>query len=160
MVDLRVLSDRWVCVVIDATPEVLAARDKQFADVLAADKAKHDANPKDWYYPISAKYHTLLAMAEVRPRLVKDFETPAYWSVNGKPPEVATYWPQTVDGFPASDPGFPAPAAYVELPRIADFVYLKLAEPVRNGTRLDVRSAATGAARPSWWTNCPRPAGR
>src|SRR5690242_19464510 len=32
--DVRVLSDRWVCVVLDTTPEVIAARDKRYADVM------------------------------------------------------------------------------------------------------------------------------
>src|SRR4051794_18515429 len=64
IVDVRVLSDRWICVVVDLTREILAARDAKFGDELAADRAKHDAKPDDdWYYPISAKYHTLLAVA-------------------------------------------------------------------------------------------------
>lgn len=146
IVDVRLLSDRWLCVVVDTTAEVLAERDRRFGDVLKADKAKHDADPKDWYYPISAKYHTLLVTADLRPRLVRQFESPAYWTVNGKAPEAATYWPQTVDGFPARDPNFPAPAEYVDLPRLADFVYLKLPEPARGGTRLEVRTADGRAA--------------
>lgn len=143
IVDVRVLSDRWVCVVLDTTPEVLAARDKQFGDVLRADKAKHDANPeKDWYYSISAKYHTMLAMAEFRAPLVRKLEDPTFWTINGAHPETATYWPQTVDGFPLSDASYPAPPTYVDLARIADFVYLKLpAGAIRSDSKIDVRTS-------------------
>ena len=86
-------------------------------------------------------YHTLAVVNEIHPQLVKKFDSTAHWKVNGKTPAAATYWPQSVDGFPESDPNFPAPAQTTLLPRIADFIYLKLAEPLKPGATVNVEGA-------------------
>lgn len=43
--------------------------------------------------------------------------------------------------FPESDPSFPAPSHTTLLPRIADFIYLKLAEPLKPGATVNVEGA-------------------
>jgi hypothetical protein len=135
--DLRVLSDRWVCAVLDTTPEVLTARDRWDAEAMKADRAKFEKNPQDWYYAFSKTYHTLAIWAEMRPRLLKQFDSRDYWKVNGKAPDEVSYWPQSVDGFPAYDPSWPGLPDYANLPRIADFVYLKLPAALKDGDQVE-----------------------
>jgi hypothetical protein len=135
--DLRVLSDRWVCAVLDTTAEVLAERDRRYAGAMKADRAKFDKNPQDWYYAFSKTYHTLAVWAESRPRIVRQLDSRDHWKLNGKPPDEVSYWPQSVDGFPAYDPSWPGLPDYANLPRIADFVYLKLPAALRDGDRLE-----------------------
>ena len=62
--DVRVLSERWIGVVLDTTSEVIAARDKRFARDMEADRKATRGTEREWYWAFSKKYHTLAICRE------------------------------------------------------------------------------------------------
>lgn len=156
--DVRVLSDEWIAVVLDRTAEVIHARDIHFGEELRAAKPKKDT-PLNWQYEFSKQDTTLATLGELRPQWVKEMEDPTAWKINGQSPRRVSWWPQTIGGFPAWDANWPAPAEYAgAVPRVADFVYLHLSEPLSNGATYAVEFAGGGrtqlvfdvAATPCW----------
>ena len=144
--DVRVLSDEWIAVVLDRTAEVIHARDVRFGEQLQAAKPKRDT-PLNWQYEFAKQFTTLAAWGGLRPKWAKQMEDPASWKINGQPPPRVTIWPQTIGGFPAWDANWPAPAEIAGLvPRIADFVYLRLPTPLKAGAPCAVEFAGGGSA--------------
>lgn len=140
--DVRVLSPEWVAVVVDPTEEILAGRDAQFGEVLAADKAKFEADKaagkSNWYYEYSKRYHTLIAEKYFHKPLFAKLNDPGFWKVNGKTPADVTVWAHPIDAFPGTD-AKDAPATDPTLLfRRADIAYLKLPEPLKNGEPVKV----------------------
>ena len=142
--DVRLLSPDWVCVVIDPTAEILAVRNKKFADALATDKANFEADQaagkRNWFYAFSKRFRSLVAQQEYHQPLFASLNTSEFWQVNGKPPADVTVWAHSVDGFPgwesevvpAVDPGMNS--------RVADMVYLRLPAGLRNDETVQVRT--------------------
>ena len=143
--DVRVLSPEWICVVVDPTAEILAVRNEQFGEELAADKAAYEADraagKKNWFYAFSKRYRTLVAQQDYHRPLFASLGSRSFWSINGEPPADTTLWAHSVDAFPGedaeelptSDPGLNC--------RVADMAYLKLPHRLRDGQTLDVKTA-------------------
>ena len=143
--DVRLLSPKWVCVVVDPTEEILRVRNAKFLPELEADKAKYiedkAAGKHNWFYAFSKRYRTILAQKEYHEPLFAKLNDPSFWSVNGKPPLDATVWAHSVDAFPAWDSS-EIPTGEQDLrARAADMTYLELPAPLKSGETLDVKSA-------------------
>lgn len=143
--EVRMLSPDWICAVVDPTAEILAARDSMFAAELAKDRAEHDRlraeGRKGWYLDKSKHYRTLMVQNTLHRRLFASLNSPSFWTVNGRPPADVTVWAHSVDGFPADSP-FDAPARQpMPLSRVADMVYLRPAETLRNGSTVEVKGS-------------------
>ena len=141
--DVRVLSPEWVCVVVDPTEEILAARNAQFGSELEADKAKFEedkaAGKNNWFFAFSKRFRSLIAEKDYHLPLWAKFNEPGFWKINGSAPADVTVWSHSVDAFPGMDAN-DAPANDAMLfSRTADMVYLKLTEPLKNGTTLEVK---------------------
>ena len=143
--DVRLLSRDWICAVVDPTAEILAARESQFADELGKDRADHERlraeGKKGWYLEKSKHYRTLLVQNTLHRSLFASINLPSFWTVNGKQPSDITVWAHSVDGLPA-DTATDAPALdSMPLSRVADMVYLRTSSKLRNGEKVEVRSA-------------------
>jgi len=143
--DVRLLSPDWICVVVDPTAEILAARNAKFLPELEADKARYEedkaAGKFHWFYDFSKRYRTIVAQKEYHQPLFAKLNEPSFWSVNGKIPSDATVWAHSVDAFPgwkseevpASEPDLKA--------RVADMTYLKLPEGLKTGETVEVKGS-------------------
>lgn len=143
--DVRVLSDEWLCAVVDPTAEILAARESRFAAELERDRADHERQraegKKGWFLEKSKHYRTLMVQDSVHRELFAAINRPAFWSINGQRPSDVTVWAHSVDGFPA-DREADAPALdAMPLSRIADMVYLRMSKPLKQGSRMEVRGS-------------------
>lgn len=141
--DVRVLSPEWICAVVDPTEEILAIRQAQFGDDLAADKAAaatlEQEGKQAWYLQFSKTYHTLMVQNSYHLPLFAKLNEPNFWKVNNKAPADITVWAHAIDGFPgweAADMPTADTGAYC---RTADMVYLKLPETLKNGEKIEVK---------------------
>jgi hypothetical protein len=143
--DVRALSPDWICAVVDPTEEILAARQAQFGDDLAADKKIGEgevaAGKDDWRFQFSKTYRTLVEQKEYHQPLFAKFNETDFWKVNGAAPTDVTVWAHAVDAFPGMDTNdFPACDVTLFF-RTADMVYLKLPGALKNGEKVEVKGA-------------------
>jgi hypothetical protein len=137
--DVRVLSPEWICAVVDPTEEILAARQARFGSELAADKAKFSMGKDSWNLALSTAFRTLVIQNSYHLPLFARFNETGFWKVNGESPEDVSAWAQSVDGFPAWDAAdFPTSDTFV-FSRTADMIYLKSAEALKAGEKIEVK---------------------
>ena len=143
LVDVRVVGDGWLCAVVDPTAAILARRDAD--EPARADMARALADLKSgkntWYYDKSVSFHTLACAVPVRADLARRHAQAGAWTVNGKTPGQVTFFPYAVDGFPREKADFTAPGDGMSIPRVADYVFLRLAGPLQDGQAYAVRLA-------------------
>ncbi|MEO0415539.1 MAG: hypothetical protein AAF226_11370, partial [Verrucomicrobiota bacterium] len=136
--DVRVLSPDWLCLVMDSMPAARAYLNSHatFQKELADAAAGHARGERPWYWPIVNDGTHLLASTRVRRHLCPKYESAEQWKVGGSIPQLATYVPQAIDGIPISGVE-PAPKEVVGT-RVAEFVYLKLSEPLKPGQTVNI----------------------
>ena len=141
--DVRVLSPDWICAVVDPTEEILAARQVRFGLDLDADKKSFEddqaADKSKWYFAFSKTYRTLAEQKDYHLPLFAKFNEPGFWQVNGKQPADVTVWSHSVDGFPGWDANDIPTCDTMNYSRVADMVYLKLPEALKNGEKIEVK---------------------
>ncbi len=142
--EVRLLSPDWVCAVVDPTAEILAARESRFGTELSKDRADHERlkaeGKKGWYLEKSKHYRTLMVQDTVHRELFASLNRASFWTLNGKHPSEVTVWAHSVDGFPSDSPTDAPALNAMPLSRVADMVYLRTSEGLRNGSRVEVRS--------------------
>lgn len=133
--DVRVLSPEWVCAVVDPTAEILALREEKYGAELKADREKFVDH---WYWPFSQTFRMLNIQGSYHQPLFARFNEPGFWKINGETPSEVTVWSHSVDGFPRGSAA-EMPACDVALySRTADMVYLKPAQPLKQGDPIEV----------------------
>jgi len=146
MKDVRVLSPEWICAVVDPTEEILAVRQQQFGDALAADKEEYERGNRAWYFEKSKTYRTLAVQNSYHLPLFARFNEPGFWKVRGSTPEDVTVWSHSVDGMPGWDPNDAPAVDTSNYSRTADMIYLKLPSALRNNEKVEVKGEDGRAA--------------
>ncbi|MFM8364320.1 MAG: putative Ig domain-containing protein [Verrucomicrobiota bacterium] len=140
--DLRLLTPEWVCAVVDATSEILAARQARFGAALAADQAQYDADTaagiRNWVFAYSKCYRSLTVRRSYHLPLFARFDDPEFWTVGGQTPLDATVWSHSVDGMPGLSAADIPTFDTIKYSRTADMVYLKLPSDLLSGQSLEV----------------------
>ncbi len=146
--EVRVLSDRYICVVWDSTDAVQAQRQRLYGGLSEYTDATY------WKRIMLLKFQTMAIWKQTRPTMLKQLVDPASWLVNGKRPEGCSLWTQSVDAYPDPLKG----AKSLPLPRMVEYVYLRLPE-LRGQTHLDITapnkqrlSADIGTLQSSCWS--------
>ncbi|MBF0407249.1 MAG: glycoside hydrolase family 9 protein [Candidatus Riflebacteria bacterium] len=140
VIDIRVLSDKIICVVLDSTSQIISLRNKKYSPgFFSSLKSQYKIIP-DWLREKRSFYQVLSTWIDYRCDYIKRLEDWNYWKINGKNPEIVTYWPQSIDAFPESDHDFPSPPATIGLPRIADYVFMRLQSPILSGKPLRIEA--------------------
>ncbi|MBF0544748.1 MAG: glycoside hydrolase family 9 protein [Candidatus Riflebacteria bacterium] len=139
IVDVRILSNQIICIVLDSTKDVLNRKEKKFN--LPASLEKVAKVVPDWLKEKRAFYQVFSTWIDFRLEFVKKLEDNDYWTVNGTHPEQAVYWPQSIDAFPENSSDFPCPPKTIGLPRIADYVFLRLKKALIPGKPLHVQNS-------------------
>ena len=157
--DVRILSPDWICAVVDPTAEILAVRQEEYGDALAADKRAFDEGKLIWWYwPFTKQFRMLNIQKSYHQPLFADFNKPDFWKLNDSAPADVTVWSHSVDGFPNWDANEAPAVDCGNYSRTADMVYLKPASPLKSGDTIHVsgRDGRSGAlvfddqATPNW----------
>lgn len=135
IVDVRVLSDRWIAVVLDPSAQILAKRDELYLQDIQKDiKDNPPGSNADWLPSMSINYHTLSVFSDFRKSWVPRLEDARNWQVDGGAPTKVSLWSQSVDGFPMWRADWPAKHADIlGFSRVADFVYIQCPAPMSAG---------------------------
>lgn len=140
--DVRVLNDRCLCVVLDRTSQLLTLARQKYGETL--DQAKRDwkdSPSRQWQWEFAKKYRLLALLAQERPGWIEAIESRDYWKINDAPPAEVSFWPSSVGGMPFESADWKPNQEEAPIPRIADYVYLYLNQPLRQGQEYTVRTS-------------------
>ena len=137
--DVRVLSPEWICLVLDSTPAVPIVLDQDEAakaELAIAEKEK--GGSRDWYYKMAIQYVYKAISTRIRAGLIPKLDQTANWRAAGVEPKVASFFPSAVDAMPRTDASFSG-EKISGAARVAEYVYLKLAQPLADGSVLPIQ---------------------